>query len=456
MAAYTSIDIPKYQWQPQTPDIYHRPFLGRESHWYNTQPENRELFLGIHIKLNLPIALDEIVKAAGQGWLRLRIQHPELGLKTSPEIDGRGCMVCPLLYSSVSASQWLKRTLSRRFGQDAYDFEFAVSPEGQNGYRKEHARGSATLLLYAQTSPEEDDQVRDISLLFRIDHTYTDGIGLRILANAFLNLLSRELDEGPTGLPPWHFAARNLSPPWIEMMNEDQRTDDFDQTIIKEEIELLQDHHQDNDIGILLLPNEAGDYIPAYLFHPLTHHESITLLQTVKQKLGPSYTITHLAHAAFILAILRSNPPTDPTPDKTFNDNDTIVPTHTPFISPLLTNARRYLDPENPQTKDYTPICQATGLIVFPDYQDLLIRDEISKEEKMTILLKACKASHASYQRIRERKSMLTESLVREELMAESFPEVGSTEGKRTADPVSKPFFIICTSNSAFQVFLLC
>lgn len=94
----------------------------------------------------------------------------------------------------------------------------------------------------------------------------------------------------------------------------------------------------------------------------------------------------------------------------------------TPFVSPLFINGRRYLKVNEPKAKEYLPICLATGVIEFPHIQDYTYDGSaddanVVEENARGALLRACRAAHHSYQKIRERKSILSESLQRAEFL---------------------------------------
>ena len=125
------------------------------------------------------------------------------------------------------------------------------------------------------------------------------------------------------------------------------------------------------------------------------------------KKLGRSYTITHVVHAAMIVTVLKRSSAT--------NKNDGP---QQPIVSSCFINGRKYLTPDKPEAQRYLPICQATGIIDFPHVLDYTYVARDDQEEKIEAqakeaLLKACKAANESYQKIRERPSILSESLQR-------------------------------------------
>lgn len=77
------------------------------------------------------------------------------------------------------------------------------------------------------------------------------------------------------------------------------------------------------------------------------------MIRAVKTRLGQQYTISHLGHAAMVLALLQSNP------------LDSSAPTGTALITPLPVNGRRFLKPEFREHRFGS--CQAGAVVEFKD-----------------------------------------------------------------------------------------
>ncbi|KAL8910231.1 MAG: hypothetical protein Q9171_004474 [Xanthocarpia ochracea] len=425
-----AIDTKKYQWQEKSPYLNERPFLGRESHWFHNKPDSRHLFLGIQAKLCTEVELNSIIRVAGQAWLRLRFDHPEIALQAVSSADSKGWMGCPIPCDDREAKCWQQKTLSRRHGHKAYDFSYAVSLAGQWNYEQREADGSTTLMVYARCSPV-DMKVTGVSFLFRVDHTYADGIGIRLIGDSYLRLFAQYLTDKPddSELPPWQHAARNLSPPWIELMNEQQKTSgEVFERNVRNDIEVLLNHSKNSTSGLKALTNVSDHFIPAYLIRSFTKYQSAALLTTTKTKFGPTCTITSIAHAAFVLALFKINPPSD-----TANSTELDAPSN--FVSPLFMNGRRYLDLSNAQTQNYTPICHAIALIIFPSVQSLHLTNSTTPSQQLQILTQACQTSHTLYSQLRNRPSILSESLAKAELIPKHLP-------KKSDPDLVDPYFL--------------
>jgi 15-O-acetyltransferase Tri3 len=142
-------------------------------------------------------------------------------------------------------------------------------------------------------------------------------------------------------------------------------------------------------------------------FLDFTMKQSICLLQQVKNVIGSDSSITHLGHAAMVLALLRSNP----LPLRQLN----TVAKPSPFYSPCWLNGRRYLlstvERPDPST-DYIPLCLSFAPILFPDLREFPLSLEAGKEEIRSKLVQACSIASESYRKIRNRKSILPECVV--------------------------------------------
>jgi len=128
----------------------------------------------------------------------------------------------------------------------------------------------------------------------------------------------------------------------------------------------------------------------------LTAEESIQLNQQVKLSANPNSNITHLGHAAMVLALLRS------APLKSY-------PTAQSLYSPCWLNGRRYL--QHPHSKSHIPICLSFAPIVFPDLQELKVEKSAGKASVKQTLMNACGIATQEYMKIRERKNMLPPSI---------------------------------------------
>lgn len=110
--------------------------------------------------------------------------------------------------------------------------------------------------------------------------------------------------------------------------------------------------------------------------------ESQAVIQAVKKRLGPEYTISHLGHAATVLALLKAKPLPPSAPD------------NTALIMPLPVNGRRFLKAEYAD-KQYGA-CQAGAVVEFPNLTSWTVDDSDSEAVKAA-LDRGCRHVKASY-----------------------------------------------------------
>lgn len=137
-------------------------------------------------------------------------------------------------------------------------------------------------------------------------------------------------------------------------------------------------------------------YAPRSMAKTLAITETKAIMGSVKTKLGPGFSITHLGHAAMVMTALKLKPLDE-------------RPSSNRFISPVFINGRRYLTLKDPW-KGYVPMCRAFGAIDFRDVARYTLSEKANKEEIQQRLKVACEEARRSYQAIRDQTSLLTES----------------------------------------------
>lgn len=114
----------------------------------------------------------------------------------------------------------------------------------------------------------------------------------------------------------------------------------------------------------------------------LKPRECQRIIHGVKSRLGPEYTITHLAQAATLLALLKINP----VPKEALSER--------PVIMPLPVNGRRYLREDFAHCQYGS--CQACAVVEF----DNLEQFAVDFEDKVAVadaLIRAMEVTKKSY-----------------------------------------------------------
>jgi hypothetical protein len=177
---------------------------------------------------------------------------------------------------------------------------------------------------------------------------------------------------------------------------------------------LLTGEIQFKNVGLGLLWKPESSQKHHFITFP--HSRSNEILGAIKTNHGPEANITHLGHAAMVLALLRNAPVSELR----------LVSKNTVLYSPCWINGRRYIrntDAQSPATKSYIPICQTFAPIIFPNLCDLVLDFKATQVEMKSKLLKACKIAKAEYGNIRTAKSIMPESVAVLEFMGSQLYE---------------------------------
>ncbi|KAJ5713557.1 trichothecene 15-O-acetyltransferase [Penicillium malachiteum] len=125
--------------------------------------------------------------------------------------------------------------------------------------------------------------------------------------------------------------------------------------------------------------NRSGD--PRSDWYKFSKIDSEKIIQAVKKRLGPKYTISHLGHAATVLSLLKNNPlPVD-------------APGNIGLITPLPVNGRRFLRDEVANHRFGT--CQAGAVVEFPSLKTWAPCNDA--EDPTAALEKLCNQVKESY-----------------------------------------------------------
>ena len=234
----SSLDPSRYRWVPRcgTVGTHRRRALASENLWIQKAADARQLFLGGSLSLSfssVPYALDNLCvhAAAKKAWWQLRCDHPTIAATWYCDDDGN-CWIDCSASESAAAETWSDRTVI--FGHSCkYASSFSSLRERANEMRVERRIEDASILYLQALKDGLDSRVSKVEFLLNLDHTITDGIGIRILAGKFLRNLARELGRSHDQKYSrhqvnfdWKYPEKvtDLPLPWTELMNGDQLT----------------------------------------------------------------------------------------------------------------------------------------------------------------------------------------------------------------------------------------
>lgn len=235
------IDITKYKWRhsPQNPNVWQRKALARENHWYTRPVSLRGLFIGGSVSLATETDLDVFRRAAEAAWLRVRFEHPELAMTSEAGTDGQVWVKCPIAQCEEDAQSWVKKTLSVEPTENEYSFHGTR----MEAWKNDESCSNMLRLHFPCADPASS--ILFFYFTFRLDHHFVDGVGGRMVVGSFFKFLANNLCQEsslPSSDLKWQESLKNLAPPWIEMMNEDQELNGsaFDKAV-RRDSELLLD-----------------------------------------------------------------------------------------------------------------------------------------------------------------------------------------------------------------------
>ncbi|KAE8453422.1 hypothetical protein EG329_010283 [Mollisiaceae sp. DMI_Dod_QoI] len=393
-----------YLWKPisHEPLVWQRPALAGECMWIPRPKELRELFVCSSLTLNSPIPRETFNARVRQAWRLLRFKVPELGVSTTCGEDGKLYMQYHTP-KNQEVEEWIDRTHYCQSGEYKRDFEIV---RGTLLAIKQGRNSDNSLLLSRAIHEKGAELVKHSQIMICVDHQVADGIGARILFGKFLALLASSLGIGPVAAETeikWEDSYHNLSQPWICFMNADQilSGSKYEETAANNREVLL--NQMKNNPGLPLLETPRPPTQETH-FITLSTAQTAAILNAIKQVASPNFNITHLGHAATVVALLRSIPASLTTSSQT-------------LYSPCWLNGRRYLqssgaEPGPEPTKSYIPICQSFAPVVFPDLQGLALSSSAGTGEVRDVLVKACRIATAEYGKIKASKSMLPECVV--------------------------------------------
>ncbi|KAE9380552.1 hypothetical protein N431DRAFT_325122 [Stipitochalara longipes BDJ] len=414
-----SLDPANYRWKQsgESPTlVWQRPPLANEAMWLARSKDSRDLFVYAALKFKTLTTPEVLNSAIVSAWKKLRFEIPELVLTTSTSTkDGKPYLQYENPRSEDDVDTWVKRTLF--FNLEGRSPGFLAI---RNKIREIERERADNVFLFAQAKDDNYNPKRfgNFQVMIYVDHLITDGVGARILLGHYLSHLASSTATTLNFKPNWQKNHEQLSPPWISLLNSTQELSGqrYEEGVLRNRdimIRRTQDNH-----GIIL-PKIERPAPTEVNFLTFTRRETKALLREVKKLAGskfddeevfdseseddetvhPQTNITHLGHAAMVLALLRLNPLSPPkTPEEPF-----------PLYSPCWFNGRRYLLPiaghPYPRT-NYIPLCLSFAPIKFPDLRKLSLSPRASKEEIKFQLVKACRTAAKKYMKIGKRNNM--------------------------------------------------
>jgi len=233
--------------------------------------------------------------------------------------DGSAIIQCEIPQHAIIAEDWVKRAFF--IGNDSLQ-RGDMAPIEVAMHEQKITLDPVSVLWHATysrpTDPEdlmrrsEEEvlpQLIGAKFCLKVDHGLADGIGAYLLAGKYLKLLAEMLGGRADKRIEWAKAACNIPKAWVGLLNEKQKTygKEFEESVDGNTNLVMESMRSRWGVKV---QSRAG-YEPASIHHVLSPEQSKAILRSVKEKLGPAYSITYLGHAATVMTMLKFKPSHD-------------------------------------------------------------------------------------------------------------------------------------------------
>lgn len=245
LSTMTPLNPSLYNWTSPLPGIYRRPALSTEALWSTRPKELHEIFVTAKLTFSTPSTRVALRTAAVRAWRLLRFEVPELGLNVAVQ-DGEIFLEYRVI-GEEGISDWMSRTFFFNNAGEGGKYGF----EGLRGdicSRKEGEDMAGVLLDFNGLREEWNGDlglIDSMYVILNVDHQVSDGIGTRILMGRFLDLFAWCVGDGveDENLLVWEESGKNLSKPWIGMLDGKQKLEGggFEEVAEKKKIYLYHE-----------------------------------------------------------------------------------------------------------------------------------------------------------------------------------------------------------------------
>ncbi|KAI4723536.1 15-O-acetyltransferase Tri3 [Aureobasidium sp. EXF-10727] len=369
-----------YRWQtvPDASGSVQRRGNGAEN-WVGLRKENTKGQYDLHIlvkaSLHQPTSLASLKSRLVLGLLEQRYQYPNIACKALwDEHFGPLIRYTPPA-NDPEASQWAQESIElRATSQSGHDLRREIVAQ-----RKSQHTSSKSFTVYVLGDVVDYNTPlisgSEFEILIHFNHIYWDGISARQFVGDLLRNLGQ--DRPPTQYE-WGEEVKNLSTPLLDALKVDIETLDKDYgDSLEEFLTSMFGFGSSHAVQIGTAPG-----LPATAVLQIAPEDCQSVIQGVKRRLGPGYTITHLGQAATLLALLK----TSPLSPRELSSKSVIMP--------LPVNGRRYL--QEKFTDNQYGSCQACAVVVFDKLEQFAIEFD-DKAAVTEALINAMKITKTSY-----------------------------------------------------------
>ncbi|KAK1522666.1 hypothetical protein CPAR01_14209 [Colletotrichum paranaense] len=372
------LDPASFRWHPSPDDprAVRRLGLGTEA-WVGLRgPNSRgqyDNYLNTTLRIEAAdLSLAGLARHLADALVHLRFHHPEVACTTAWASEyGPPHIIYTPPMCDAEALRWARAAVTARStSQTGLQVAAQIGKQRQIDLAK--SLPPVTLVVVADVQNEEALLAAGarVDVLGVFNHIHWDSISARVFVGDLLRRLGEQLcaskAETASSQYAWGSEIANLNVPVLDACKVDVGAlgEDYKKT-------------RDEFIAALLksgsswgLPVAADTGAPRTIWRTFTVEQSAAIKAAIKTQLGPNYTVTHLGHAAMVLALLRARPlPADVS--------DTVV-----LASPLPVNGRRYLRGDAAQRYGS---CQAGASVEFAPLREWTV-DESNADAVRTTL----------------------------------------------------------------------
>ncbi|KEQ64524.1 putative trichothecene 15-O-acetyltransferase [Aureobasidium melanogenum CBS 110374] len=374
------VEPAKYRWHKvgDTANSVQRRGNGTEN-WVGLRKENArgqyDCYILVKATLQHSLSLASLKQKLVYGLLKERFEHPNVACKAYwDEQFG------PLIrYTPPSdhdkAVLWARQRIEvRATSQTGLELRRQIVSK-----RKAQNTSSNSFTFYVLSDVPDTDTIisqgSPVEFLVHFNHIYWDGISARLFVGHLLNSVGQDLEHAQYN---WGKEVENLSAPLLDSLKIDPQTlgEDYEDSL-EEFVSTMFEFGSSHAMPIGTnpgLPETAILQLPPSLCQKI--------IQAVKSRLGPGYTITHLGQAATLLTLLKLSP----LPKEALTNKSVIMP--------LPVNGRRYLR-EEVANMQYGS-CQACAVVVFDNLAQYAI-DFGDRDAVVEALIEAMKVTKTAY-----------------------------------------------------------
>ncbi|KAH0365230.1 putative trichothecene 15-O-acetyltransferase, partial [Aureobasidium melanogenum] len=370
----------KYRWHEvgDTASSVQRRGNGTEN-WVGLRKENArgqyDCYILVKATLQHSLSLASLKQKLVHGLLKERFEHPNIACHALWDEQFGPLIRYTPPSNNEEAILWAQQSVEvRATSQTGLELRRKIVSR-----RKARNESSDSFTIYVLGDVADTDTIlakgSSLEVLVHFNHIYWDGISARLFVGHILNSIGHDLEHAEY---PWGNEIEHLSAPLLDVLKIDPQTlekayedslEEFVSTMFK-----FDSSHA--------LPIGTSPGLPETTMLQLPPSSCQRIIQAVKSRLGPGYTITHLAQAATLLTLLKLSPlPKEALPGKE-------------VIMPLPVNGRRYLREEFADTQYGS--CQACAVVVFDNLEQYAV-DFDDRDAVIVALINAMQVTKTAY-----------------------------------------------------------